>query len=83
VSSLMQDFDVEIDLSGLQCPLPVLKARKQLSSMKPLEKLKIISTDPAAKIDFPHYCAESGNELVWQHEEPGSFIFVIQKTHGN
>jgi len=81
VSSLMQDFDYEIDVKGLQCPLPVLKARKRLMSLKYGESLKILATDPAAAIDFPHYCAESGNELVSQHEEAGVLVFIIRKTH--
>lgn len=53
VSSLMQEFDHEIDLKGLQCPLPVLKARKRLMSLNYGESLKILATDPAAAIDFP------------------------------
>jgi tRNA 2-thiouridine synthesizing protein A len=81
VSSLMQDFDYEIDVKGLQCPLPVLKARKRLMSLNYGESLRILATDPAAEIDFPHYCAESGNELVSQHEEAGVLVFVIRKTH--
>ncbi len=77
----MQDFDYEIDVKGLQCPLPVLKARKRLMSLKYGESLKILATDPAAAIDFPHYCAESGNELISQHEEAGVLVFIIRKTH--
>ena len=81
MSSLMQEFDHEIDVRGLQCPLPVLKARKRLLSIKHGETLRILATDPATAIDFPHYCAESGNQLVSQHEEAGIFIFIIRKTH--
>ncbi|MEO9874790.1 MAG: sulfurtransferase TusA family protein [Anderseniella sp.] len=77
----MQDFDYEIDVQGLQCPLPVLKARKRLTSLKHGESLKILATDPAAAIDFPHYCAESGNELICQYEEAGVLVFIIRKTH--
>ena len=81
MSSLMQEFDHEIDVRGLRCPLPVLKARKRLVSLNYGELLRILATDPAAAIDFPHYCSESGNELVSQHEEAGIFIFTIRKTH--
>lgn len=77
----MQDFDHEIDVKGLQCPLPVLKARKRLMSLKYGESLKILATDPATVIDFPHYCAESGNQLVSQYEEAGVLVFIIRKTH--
>ena len=81
MSSFMQEFDHEIDVKGLQCPLPVLKARKRLSSLKRGETLRILATDPASAIDFPHYCAESGNELVSQHQDAGLFVFVIRKSH--
>lgn len=77
----MQDFDHEIDVKGLQCPLPVLKARKRLMSLNYGESLKILATDPATAIDFPHYCAESGNQLVSQYEEAGVLVFIIRKTH--
>jgi len=77
----MHDFDHEIDLSGLQCPLPVLKARKRMMSLKYGELLKILATDPAAAIDFPHYCCESGNELVWHGKQAGTLVFIIRKTH--
>ncbi len=77
----MQDFDHEINLTGLQCPLPVLKARKRMMSLKYGERLKILATDPAAEIDFPHYCLESGNKLVWSGNHAGVYIFIIQKTH--
>ena len=78
MSSFMQEFDHEIDVKGLQCPLPVLKARKRLSSLKHGETLRILATDPASAIDFPHYCAESGNELVSQHQDAGLFVFAPQ-----
>lgn len=74
---------VELDVRGLLCPLPVLKARKRLATMNPGEILTVRATDPAAVIDFPHYCNESGNALLEAIEEPGEFRFVIQKSHGN
>ncbi|MFV2052953.1 sulfurtransferase TusA family protein [Aliiroseovarius sp. YM-037] len=57
-------WDDEIDATGLRCPLPVLKASKRLRSMKPGEVLRLLADDPAAIVDVPHYCAESGNELI-------------------
>jgi tRNA 2-thiouridine synthesizing protein A len=74
--------EAEIDVRGLLCPLPVLKARKRLAAMAPGERLRVLATDPAAAIDFPHYCSESGNELVSQSKEGGLLVFVIRKTHG-
>lgn len=74
--------EAEIDVRGLMCPLPVLKARKRLAAMQPGDTLKVLATDPAAAIDFPHYCSESGNELVSQCEDAGVLVFVIRKSHG-
>lgn len=73
--------DLELDLRGLQCPLPVLRARKRLKSMRQGEVLRVLATDRAAAIDFPHYCNESGNELVEAREENGILVFIIRKTH--
>ena len=72
----------EIDVRGLLCPLPVLKARKRLAGMKAGETLRVLATDPAAAIDFPHYCNESGNQLVSHATEGEVLVFIIRKTHG-
>lgn len=53
-----------LDATGLLCPLPVLRARKRLMDMKPGEMLRLRATDPMARIDIPHFCAEAGHELV-------------------
>jgi tRNA 2-thiouridine synthesizing protein A len=74
--------EAEIDVRGLLCPLPVLKARKRLAAMKPGECLRVLASDPAAAIDFPHWCNESGNELVRQSSDGDVLEFVIRKTHG-
>jgi tRNA 2-thiouridine synthesizing protein A len=78
----MADHDAEIDVRGLLCPLPVLKAAKRLRSMAPGALLTVKATDPAAVIDFPHYCSESGNELVSHARDGDTLIFIIRKTHG-
>ena len=54
----------DLDTRGLLCPLPVLKTRKRLGSLKSGEILTIVADDPAAWIDLPHYCVESGNILI-------------------
>ena len=72
---------VTLDASGLLCPLPVLKARKRLQSMAPGTVLRLVATDPAAVVDVPHFCAESGHVLVAVEEEPGSpRVFVIRRS---
>jgi tRNA 2-thiouridine synthesizing protein A len=75
--------DAELDVRGLLCPLPVLKARKRLATMNPGETLKILATDPASAIDFPHYCGESGHTLVEAAEAAGVYHFIIRKNHGS
>jgi len=65
----------ELDALGLLCPLPVLKARKRLLGMAPGALLRVLSDDPVAAIDLPHFCREAGHELVSQD---GS-VFVIRR----
>ena len=72
--------EAELDATGLLCPLPVLKARKHLSALNAGALLTIRADDPAARIDFPHFCAEQGHALVAQHDEPGGvMMFLIRK----
>jgi tRNA 2-thiouridine synthesizing protein A len=68
-----------LDVKGLLCPLPVLKARKLLRSLAPETHLTIEATDPASVIDFPHFCSESGHTLVEQSEADGVYRFVIRR----
>ena len=53
-----------VDARGLLCPLPVLKLRKKLQSVPSGTLLQLLATDPAAVVDVPHFCMESGHELV-------------------
>jgi tRNA 2-thiouridine synthesizing protein A len=71
--------DRTVDASGLQCPLPVLKARKALLGMAPGEKLLVIATDPMAAIDIPHFCAETGHRLVASSSGGGTHRFLIER----
>jgi tRNA 2-thiouridine synthesizing protein A len=75
----MSNFDVELDTSGLNCPLPVLKARKALSTMEAGETLHVTATDPGASKDIPAFCKISGNTLLETSEADDKIIFVIQK----
>ena len=69
-----------LDVKGLLCPIPVLKARKVLSRMPAGAVLTVEATDPAAVIDFPHFCNETGHELVDQSLENGVYSFTIRKA---
>ena len=72
--------DFDLDVSGLLCPLPVLKARKRLLTMKPGETLRLTATDPMAAIDVPHFCQEQGYVLDARSTTDKTFVFWIRKT---
>ncbi len=69
-----------LDVKGLLCPLPVLKARKALKPLGPGEVLTIEATDPASVIDIPHFCSESGHMLEAQDERDGVYVFAVRKA---
>ncbi|MEE1611645.1 sulfurtransferase TusA family protein [Microvirga sp. CF3016] len=70
----------ELDLSGLKCPLPVLRTRKALLSMAPGERLHVICTDPLAGIDVPNMIRETGDVLEEQRQEASRTTFLIRKA---
>lgn len=67
------------DLRGLNCPLPVLKTRKRLQSMRSGDRLTVETTDPLAAIDIPAFCQEDGHTLVERAAVDGGHRFVIEK----
>ncbi len=69
----------ELDASGLNCPLPVLKAQKALKDLAAGEVLKVVATDPGSVEDFEAFCQTTGNELLESEAEDGIFTFVIKK----
>jgi len=72
-------WDQELDASGLLCPLPVLKARKRLKDMAQGQVLRLVATDPAAVVDVPHYCNESGNLLLDTAQEGEAQVYLIER----
>ena len=76
----MADFDQELDASGLNCPLPILRAKKTLSGMDAGQILHIIATDPGSVKDFDAFANQTGNELMESKEENGKFHFLIKKA---
>ncbi len=76
----MADFDEELDASGLNCPLPILRAKKTLASLDAGKVLHIIATDPGAVKDFEAFAKQTGNELMESKEEGGKFHFLIKKA---
>lgn len=72
--------DMVVDTRGLLCPMPVVKAKLALEDMKPGQVVKVLSTDPGSKKDFPAWCQETGNKLLLAQEEgKGLYAFFIQR----
>ncbi|SIS76934.1 tRNA 2-thiouridine synthesizing protein A [Roseivivax lentus] len=68
-----------LDARGLLCPLPVLKTRKRLSALDAGERIAVTTDDPAAVVDMPHYCRESGHHLVESRAEGAEMHWLIEK----
>jgi tRNA 2-thiouridine synthesizing protein A len=68
-----------LDVKGMSCPLPVLRANKVLRGLPPGEKLRVLATDRAAVADFRAYCKETGHDLLSFAEEAGVFSFTIRR----
>lgn len=72
--------DVSLDVTGLKCPLPVLKARKALNGMAPGALLEVLATDPAAGLDFRHFAKQSGHALLVAETEGEVLRFVLRRA---
>jgi tRNA 2-thiouridine synthesizing protein A len=73
------NYNLEFDARGLKCPMPVIKVRKILQSLKPGEIILVLADDPGAKRDFPAFCAQTGDEIIKSEEENGVLKFYIKK----
>jgi len=73
-------FDAELDAKGLNCPLPILRAKKAITALSAGQVLKIIATDPGSVKDFEAFCNQTGNELLSSAEANGAFEFMIKKS---
>jgi tRNA 2-thiouridine synthesizing protein A len=72
-------YDVELDVRQLACPLPILRAKKSLAGMSGGQVLKIVATDKGSPNDFVDFCKKTGNELLSSVEAGGEFIFLIRR----
>lgn len=72
--------DTTLDLKGLKCPLPVLKTRKALSLMDSGARLTVLTTDPMAFLDIPHFCNEHGHTLETSEKDGENGRFTITKA---
>ena len=69
----------ELDTRGLNCPLPILKAKKALADMASGDLLRVVSTDPGSMRDFQAFARQTGNELVEQITAGADFIHVLRR----
>ncbi|MBU3259584.1 sulfurtransferase TusA family protein [Roseovarius sp. PS-C2] len=74
------DIADRIDATGLLCPLPVLKLRKRLTALAAGQYIEMRADDPAAVVDVPHFCNESGHELISITETDGAQVYLLRKT---
>ena len=74
------NFDKELDARGLNCPLPILRAKKALAEVASGQVLKILSTDPGSVKDFAAFAKQTGNELLSTAEAGGEFTFFMKKN---
>jgi tRNA 2-thiouridine synthesizing protein A len=69
----------EVDARGLNCPLPILKAKKALADLLSGQILKVVSTDAGSLRDFQAFAKQTGNELVEQHSTNGEYVHVLRR----
>lgn len=74
------NFDKEIDTSGLNCPLPILKAKKALAELHSGQTLKVVATDPGSLRDFQAFTRQTGHALLEQHS-PSDGVFIHWLRH--
>ncbi len=73
------DFQKELDTRGLNCPLPILKAKKALADMQSGQVLKVVATDPGSMRDFQAFARQTGNELVEQSSASDEFVHFLRR----
>jgi len=73
------EYHLELDARGLNCPLPILRAKKALSSMQPGEVLRIVATDPGTVKDFVAFSHHTGHELLGNAEGNGTYEFYLRR----
>ena len=69
-----------LDTKGMNCPLPILKAKKALGGLSTGDTLEVLATDPGSVKDFEAFCRQTGNELLESNEDDGVFSFLIKNS---
>jgi tRNA 2-thiouridine synthesizing protein A len=77
--TMMTTFDKDLDVRGLNCPLPILRAKKALAEIGSGQVLRVLATDPGSVKDFQAFAKQTGNQLVSHAEEDKVFTFFMKK----
>lgn len=75
-----KENQVELDVTGHKCPIPLLRMRRALEKMPSGSILRVMATDPMTMVDVPHFCWEGGHELLETSKMDNFFIFLIKKA---
>lgn len=73
------EYDVDLDCTGLLCPLPVLRARKRLMAMQPGQVLRVLATDAMAAVDMPHFCDQAGHGFMGASTVASASAYFIKR----
>ena len=76
---MIMEFHRELDVKGLNCPLPILRTKKTLAEMESGQVLRVLATDPGSLKDFPAFAKQTGNELVEQQTVGDEFIHILRR----
>ncbi|MDO6461078.1 sulfurtransferase TusA family protein [Granulosicoccaceae sp. 1_MG-2023] len=76
----MAEFDEQVDATGLNCPMPILRAKKALNGLHTGQRLQVIATDPGSVRDFEAFARQTGHALEQSAEDNGTFRFLIRKA---
>ena len=76
----MAEYDEELDATGLNCPLPILRAKKALAKLESGKILRIVATDPGSVKDFEAFAKQTGNALLDSGKESDNYVFRLQKS---
>ena len=77
----MNDVDKELDVKGLTCPMPLLKAKKTLNDMEAGAVLRVLATDPGSERDFEVFARQSGNTLLDSFNSDGVYCYYLRKKN--
>ncbi len=77
---MAEQIKQELDTSGLDCPMPILKLKQALKSMQSGERVRVIATDPGSRSDFPAFAAQTGHRLLESSVIDGQYIYLLEKA---